>query len=85
MKNIGSDLNWAALVISILKVCTPEDAFEALETGKVKRDVEELLFLKRSYSFDKIAEMYMFPSRHAVYKCITKGVNNAKKTIKTAV
>jgi hypothetical protein len=88
MEKLGSDLyyNWAALMVSIIKVCEPEDAFEALETGKVNRDIDELRLLKKEFTYKEIQENYMFPSASLVHKTISRGRGyKDAKAVKAAV
>jgi hypothetical protein len=71
--------NYYALAISILKGCTPEQAFELLENGRIKRkkhssgnSVEEMIVLKsQGFTYKQIGEMFGM-SNKAVYNRIRR-------------
>ncbi len=58
MKKINE--GYCALLVSIIKHCSPEQAFKALSTGKIERNIDDALHfreLKKEYTYDQIAEM----------------------------
>ncbi|MDI3534799.1 MAG: hypothetical protein PWQ82_1164 [Thermosediminibacterales bacterium] len=56
--------NYYALMVAIFRKCTPEQAFELLENGKLKRmklnndDIAYMVELKKELTYKEIGEMY---------------------------
>ncbi len=75
------EYNWCALIISILKKCTPEQAFESLEKCSpikyhqnktiTKHDVMNMIKLKKKLTYQQIGDLYGM-SKDAVFKRIKK-------------